>query len=36
MLLPWANDNIGFVVAQYKRQGPIFRVRALDEIGGAS
>jgi hypothetical protein len=31
-----ANDSIGFVVAQYKRLGLIFRVRPLDEIGGAS
>jgi hypothetical protein len=31
-----ANDSIGFVVAQYKRLGPIFRIRPLDGIGGAS
>jgi hypothetical protein len=30
------DDSIGFVVAQYKRLGPIFRVRPLDDIGGAS
>jgi hypothetical protein len=31
-----ANDSIGFVVAQYKHLGPIFRVHPLHEIGGAS
>ena len=31
-----ANDSTGFVVAQYKRLEPIFRVRPLDDIGGAS
>ena len=30
------NDSIGFVVEQYKRLGPTFRVRPLHEIGGAS